>query len=93
MMIFILIAGSYTPLCMVTLRDSVGPLMCLIVWSIAAVGILVKGLLDYLSQVVFFSPVYRHGLGMRTWLLLRLSTAFKPGLPSDGCWPEVSSIP
>ena len=41
-MIFILIAGSYTPLCMVTLRDSVGPLMCLIVWSIAAVGILIK---------------------------------------------------
>ena len=42
-MIFLLIAGSYTPLCMVTLRDGVGPLMCIIVWSIAAVGILIKG--------------------------------------------------
>ena len=41
-MIFIIIAGSYTPLCMLTLRDSVAPLMCHIDWSIAPVGILIK---------------------------------------------------
>lgn len=41
-MIFILIAGSYTPICLVPLRSTVGiPLLCL-VWGTAIVGILIK---------------------------------------------------
>ena len=60
-MIFILIAGSYTPLCMVTLRDSVGPLMCLIVWSIAAVGILIKAC--WITCPKWFSSVIYIAMG------------------------------
>ena len=41
-MIFVLIAGSYTPVCLLGLPTSWGiPLLC-VVWSFAAVGILVK---------------------------------------------------
>ena len=64
-MMFILIAGSYTPLCMVTLRDSVGPLMCLIVWSIAAVGILIKAC--WITCPKWFSSIIYIGMG---WVCL-----------------------
>ena len=58
-------AGSYTPLCMVTLRDSVGPLMCLIVWSIAAVGILIKAC--WITCPKWFSSIIYIGMG---WVCL-----------------------
>lgn len=41
-MIFILIAGSYTPICMVVLRGRVGSLLLSLVWSVAILGILIK---------------------------------------------------
>ena len=44
MMIFVLIAGTYTPICLVALDHNVGiPLLCL-AWGIAIVGIAVKAL-------------------------------------------------
>lgn len=64
-MIFLLIAGSYTPLCMVTLRDGVGPLMCIIVWSIAAVGILIKAC--WITCPKWFSSIIYIGMG---WVCL-----------------------
>lgn len=42
MMIFILIAGSYTPVCMIILEHSMGYKLLGIVWSIAIGGILIK---------------------------------------------------
>lgn len=42
MMIFVLIAGSYTPVCMIVLGGSLGYKMLSLVWAIAIVGILVK---------------------------------------------------
>lgn len=42
MMIFILIAGTYTPVCMVVLGDRTGWMLLALVWSIAIVGILIK---------------------------------------------------
>lgn len=43
MMIFVLIAGSYTPVCLIVLEGKLGYTMLAVVWGIAAVGILVKG--------------------------------------------------
>lgn len=40
MMIYVLIAGSYTPVCLIPLRDSSGKLLFLLVWIVALVGIL-----------------------------------------------------
>ena len=42
MMIFILIAGTYTPICLIVLQGPVGYGLLALVWGIAAVGILVK---------------------------------------------------
>ena len=42
MMIFVLIAGSYTPVCLIVLGGKLGLTLLTTVWSIAIVGMLVK---------------------------------------------------
>lgn len=42
MMIFVLIAGSYTPVCLIVLGGQLGYTLLITVWSIALVGILIK---------------------------------------------------
>lgn len=42
MMIFVLIAGSYTPVCLIVLGGQLGFRMLTLVWSIALVGMLIK---------------------------------------------------
>lgn len=42
MMIFILIAGSYTPICLITLRGRTGTFLLSLVWGIAIIGIVLK---------------------------------------------------
>lgn len=41
-MIFVLIAGSYTPICLTTLRHSGGLRLLTIIWSIAIIGMIFK---------------------------------------------------
>ena len=52
MMIFILIAGTYTPICLVLLADSVGYLMLVIIWTIAVIGIFLKAFWVYCPKWV-----------------------------------------
>jgi hemolysin III len=40
MMVYILIAGTYTPICLILLRNSLGLGLLIAVWSIAALGVL-----------------------------------------------------
>lgn len=42
MMIFLLIAGSYTPICLVVLERPIGLYLCALVWTIAIIGIIIK---------------------------------------------------
>lgn len=42
MMISVLIAGSYTPICLLVLKGKTGIVLLFIVWSIAIIGILIK---------------------------------------------------
>ena len=44
MMIFVLIAGSYTPICLLVLDRKIGIPLLILVWGIAIVGILIKAL-------------------------------------------------
>ena len=44
MMIFVLIAGTYTPVCLIVLGNSAGYRLLALVWAIAAVGILINAL-------------------------------------------------
>ncbi len=42
MMIFVLIAGSYTPVCLITLGGQLGYQLLALVWGIAIIGMLIK---------------------------------------------------
>ena len=42
MMIFVLIAGSYTPICLLVLERRTGMMLLALIWGIAAIGILIK---------------------------------------------------
>lgn len=42
MMIPVLIAGTYTPICLITLKDDVGPMLFAIVWIMAIASICIK---------------------------------------------------
>ena len=43
MMIFVMIAGSYTPVCLIVLHNHIGYILCAMVWTVAILGILFKG--------------------------------------------------
>ena len=43
MMIFIMIAGSYTPVCLIVLHNHIGYILCALVWGIAILGMILKG--------------------------------------------------
>lgn len=61
MMIFILIAGSYTPICLLALDKPVGTILLTIVWGIAILGILFKAFWVYCPKWV--SSVLYIGMG------------------------------
>lgn len=61
MMIFILIAGSYTPICLLALNQPVGTILLAIVWGIAILGILFKAFWVYCPKWV--SSVLYIGMG------------------------------
>ena len=62
MMIFVLIAGTYTPVCLIVLGDHTGWNLLGLVWGIALVGIIINAL--WITQVVFFPDLYCHGMGV-----------------------------
>jgi hemolysin III len=50
--IYLLIAGTYTPYTLLSLGDSSGPYLLLVVWSLAIVGILIDTLSSRRSEVL-----------------------------------------
>ncbi len=77
--IFLLIAGTYTPFMLVTLRGSIGLSLFCIVWAIALVGIVLKVIFINRYPVLFTAIYIAMG-----WLIV---TAIKPlllGLPTGG---------
>ena len=73
MMIFIMIAGSYTPVCLIALHNRIGYILCGLVWTIAILGILLKGLWINCPQMAVFRPLYRHGMAVRSGFCTDLS--------------------
>lgn len=61
MMIFVLIAGSYTPICLLVLKGKTGILLLALVWGIAIAGILIKGFWVFCPKWV--SSVLYIGMG------------------------------
>ncbi len=72
--ISILIAGTYTPVCLLVLKQPIGRNLCIFVWGIAILGIIIK--MFWISCPKWFSSVLYIGMG---WACV---TAF-PSLLSD----------
>lgn len=61
MMIFVLIAGSYTPVCLVVLGDRRGYSLLAAVWSIAIIGMLIKAF--WITCPKWFSSILYIAMG------------------------------
>lgn len=61
MMIFVLIAGSYTPVCLIVLGGKLGYTMLAVVWGIAIIGMTVKAL--WITCPKWFSSVVYIAMG------------------------------
>ena len=61
MMIFILIAGSYTPICLIVLDDVKGTVLLAVIWGLALVGMTVKFL--WITCPKWFSSLIYIGMG------------------------------
>ena len=68
MMISVLIAGSYTPVCLIVLKGKTGIILLSIVWGIAIAGILIKAFWVYCPKWV--SSVLYIGMGWTCVLAL-----------------------
>lgn len=80
MMIFVLIAGSYTPVCMIILGGRIGYTLLALVWGIAVAGIIVKGLWitcpKWFSSVIYIAMGWVCLLAFRELLELLSPSAF-----------------
>lgn len=61
MMIFVLIAGSYTPICLIVLGGKLGYTLLALVWGIAAVGMIIKAC--WITCPKWFSSVIYIAMG------------------------------
>ncbi len=78
MMIYVLIAGTYTPVCLVLLRGRLGVGLLVAVWGIAAIGILQK--LVWMRAPRWFSTALYLGMGWIALIVARpLLSAAPPG--------------
>lgn len=77
MMISVLIAGSYTPICLLVIKGRLGIILLSIVWSIAIIGILIKAFWVYCPKGV--SSVLYIGMGWTCVLAFtRILNAMSP---------------
>lgn len=76
MMIFVLIAGTYTPICLIVLKGRIGITLCALVWSIAIIGIVIKAL--WITCPKWFSSVLYIGMG---WVCVLAFTQLLNSLP------------
>ena len=78
MMIFILIAGTYTPVCMLVLGDHTGWMLLALVWAIAFFGILINAL--WITCPKWFSSVIYIAMG---WVCVLAFSKIIAALPAS----------
>lgn len=76
--IYCLIAGSYTPFTLVTLRDSVGLALFITVWTIALLGIFFK--LYFTGRFRLFSTLLYLAMG---WIIVFAQEPLRESLPTE----------
>lgn len=76
-MIFVLIAGSYTPICLIVLHGRTGLMLLALVWSIAILGIIFK--LCWVTCLKWVSSVLYIAMG---WVCVLAFTQILNSLPA-----------
>lgn len=76
MMIFVLIAGSYTPVCLIVLGGNMGYSLLTLVWGVALIGMLVKAF--WITCPKWFSSLIYIAMG---WLCLLVFSTLWDTLP------------
>ena len=104
MMIYVLIAGTYTPFCLVALRGAGGWLLLGTVWALAAAGIVLKtvwmnapswlSVLTYVGMgwlsVTVLGPLARTAPPATLWLLICGGVFYMTGIVFYAeCWPRL----
>lgn len=79
MMIFVLIAGTYTPICLIVLSGKVGIILLIIIWSVAILGICLKAFWVHCPKWV--SSVIYIAMG---WMCVLSFTQLINALPKSG---------
>ena len=79
MMIFVLISGTYTPVCLISLKGSVGNILLITVWSIAFLGLFLK--IFWLNAPRFLSTAIYVVMG---WLVVIAFVPLSNSIPFDG---------
>ena len=77
--IYVLIAGTYTPVCLITLDQSFGWPMFWVVWGIALFGVVLK--IFFTGRFEIFSTLLYLVMG---WLIVFDFTSLSEGIGSDG---------
>ena len=79
--IYVMIAGSYTPFCLVTLKGTTGTMLCIAVWSIALAGIILQPVL--MKRAEWLNCLLYLLLG---WCAVLVFEPLMAALPSAGIW-------
>ena len=79
MMIFVMIAGSYTPVCLIVLHNRLGYALCALVWATAILGIIFKAF--WVTCPKWVSSVLYIGMG---WLCVLAFVPIIHALPKAG---------
>lgn len=88
MMIFVLIAGTYTPVCLIILGGKTGYSLLALVWTIAAVGILIKAF--WVTCPKWFSSIIYIAMG---WVCIPVFVPLWNALPKAAfLWLLVGGI-
>lgn len=77
MMIFVLIAGTYTPVCLIILGGELGYILLTVVWSIAIAGMLIKAF--WVTCPKWFSSLIYISMG---WVCIFVFGTLRSSLPT-----------
>lgn len=66
MMIFVMIAGSYTPICLIALHNRTGYILCALCMEYRNPRYSSQRIMDHMSQMAFFRTLYWNGMALCT---------------------------
>lgn len=78
-MISIMIAGTYTPMCAIVIKGQIGLVLLIIIWSLALAGILIKAF--WITCPRWFSSILYIAMG---WVCVLAFTPLKNNLSTGG---------